>query len=88
MNLAELYANTPVDRHSFIRVFGDIVFVRGTDGYLTEYRLLEDDELWLVHSEKDDREDIKAIKSKLGIQKQGNFFTAIKSKLGIFSKKE
>ena len=70
MNLLQLYAKTPVNRHSYIRVFGDIVFVRDTDGNLSEYRILDDGELWLVYSDKEQRQDIKDIKTKLSALKK------------------
>ena len=67
MNLVELYQQTPVERHKEIRVVGDRVLVRDADGNVAEYLISEDEELWLVHSDKERREDIKAIKVKLGI---------------------
>lgn len=67
MNLVELYATTPVNRHSYIRVFGDIVFVRDDDGNIDEYRILDDGELWLVHSDREQKQSLKDIKTKLGI---------------------
>ncbi len=67
MNLIELYEQTPVERHRDIKVVGDKVLVRDTDGNITEYLLLDGGELWLVHCDKEQRQDIKAIKSKLGI---------------------
>lgn len=67
MNIVELYEQTPVERHSYISVCGDLVFFRDTDGYIDEYRILEDGELLLVHSDKEQIQDIKSIKDKLGI---------------------
>ncbi len=67
MNLTDLYDNTPVNRHSYIRVFDDIVFVRDDDGNITEYRILDDGELWLTHSDTEQNQSLKSIKSKLGI---------------------
>lgn len=66
MNLVELYAETPVERHKDIKVVGDRVFVRDADGDIAEYLTLEDGELWLVHSNKALNEDLKAIRNKLG----------------------
>jgi len=67
MNLVELYQNIPVARHKDIRVVGDRVLVRDTDGNVFEYLVLDDGELWLVRSDKEQRLDINAIKAKLGI---------------------
>lgn len=67
MNLVELYEQTPVERHQDIRVVGDRVLARDADGNVTEYLICEDEELWLVRSDKEQRKDIKAIKAKLGI---------------------
>ena len=67
MNLVELYQQTPVERHRDIKVVGDRVLVRDADGNITEYLISEDEELWLVRSDKEQREGIKAIKAKLGI---------------------
>jgi len=66
MNIVELYEQTPVDKHGDIKVLGDKVFVRDADGNVTEYLILEDDELWLVRSDKALKTDVKAIKDKLG----------------------
>ena len=67
MNLVELYQQTPVEEHQNIKVAGDRVVVIDTGGNIAEYILLEDGELLLVRSEKEQKQDIKAIKSKLGI---------------------
>ena len=67
MNLVELYQQTPVERHRDIKVVGDRVFVKDTEGSVDEYLISEDEELWLIHSERKERQDIQAIKSKLGI---------------------
>jgi hypothetical protein len=66
MNLAELYAQVPAEKHNDIIVSGDRVFVKDSDGYVDEY-LISDEELWLVHSDRELKQDIEAIKSKLGI---------------------
>ena len=66
MNLVQLYSQTPVKRHQDTKVVGDRVFVKDTEGSVTEYLTLDDDELWLVRS--DVKQDIEAIKTKLGIQ--------------------
>ena len=67
MNLVELYQQTPVEEHQNIKVAGDRVVVIDTGGNIAEYILLEDGELLLVRSEKEQKQDIKAIKSKLDI---------------------
>ena len=66
MNLVKLYAETPVERHKDIKVAGDRVFVRDADGDTAEYLVLEDGELWLVHSDKALKADVEAIRNKLG----------------------
>ena len=66
MNLVELYQQVPVERHQDIKVVGDRVLVKDADGNVDEY-LISDEELWLVHSDGEQKQDIKAIKSKLGI---------------------
>lgn len=67
MNLVELYQEIPVASHKDIKVVGDRVLVRDTDGNVFEYLVLDDGELWLVRSDEEQRLDIKAIKVKLGI---------------------
>ena len=67
MNLTELYGQTPVERHQDIKVVGDRVFIKDIDGDVVEYLLDGQGELWLVRSDKEQRRDIKAIKTKLGI---------------------
>lgn len=62
MNLVELYEQTPVEKHRDIVVSGDRVFLDDE-----EYVLTSDGELRLIHSDKESKADIKAIKSKLGI---------------------
>ena len=66
MNLIDLYSQTPVERHGDIRVSGDRVMARGSDGNMDEYIIFEG-ELWLARSDREQKQDIKAIKSKLGI---------------------
>lgn len=70
MNLSELYKQIPLEKHSNIKVVGDRVFVKDADGSVDEYLIIPTEageELWLVHSDREQRQDIKAIKSKLGI---------------------
>lgn len=68
MNLIELYDQTPVDRHKDIKVIGDKVLVKDTEGNVDEYLISgEEEELWLVRSDREQKRDIKAIKNKLGI---------------------
>ena len=66
MNLAELYAETPVVRHKDIKVVGDRVFVKDAGGDIAEYLIVEDSELWLANSDKALRVDVEAIRNKLG----------------------
>ena len=68
MNLIELYEQTPREEHGSIKVAGDRVMVKDDDGNVAEYLALEDGELWLVRSNKGLRQDIAAIKTKLGIE--------------------
>jgi len=70
MNLIQLYEQTPVEKHGSIKVAGDRVLVKDADGNVAEYLVLEDGELWLVRSDKEQRQDITAIRTKLGITKQ------------------
>ena len=65
MNLAELYAQTPVEKHQDIKVAGDKVFVKGVGGDAEEYLVDSQGELWLVRSDKELREDVAAIRNKL-----------------------
>ena len=68
MNLVELYQQTPVERHEEIQVKGERVFVKSVDGSVDEYLISGgEQELWLVRSDGEQREDIRAIKSELGI---------------------
>lgn len=66
MKLVELYKQTPVERHDDIKVVGDRIFVKDAAGDVDEY-LISDGELWLANSNKELKQDIKAIKTKLGI---------------------
>lgn len=66
MKLAELYAQTPVDKHNNIVVFNDRVFVRDADGSVSEYLILGGGELWLVQTNKTVNANIAAIKQKVG----------------------
>lgn len=68
MNLAELYQKTPVERHSDIKVMEGRVLVKTADGCIDEYTIDADGELWLIRSNREERQDILAIKAKLGIQ--------------------
>ncbi len=67
MKLTELYQKTPVERHGDIKVMGDRVLVKTVDGCIDEYTIDADGELWLMRSSRDERQDILAIKAKLGI---------------------
>ena len=66
MNLAELYEKTPIARHKDIKVVGDKVFVKDTDGSVDEYLVVDDGELWLVRSDREVKRDVKAIRDRLG----------------------
>ena len=50
MNLVQLYESTPVQEHANIRVCGDRVFVKDSQGGVEEYLLGDDGDLWLVRS--------------------------------------
>ncbi len=67
MNLTELYAATPVEKHGDIRVVGERVIVRSSDGGYDEYFLDASGELWLARSNRKEIQDFAAIKSKLGL---------------------
>jgi len=70
MNLLELYRQTPAQRHKDIKVVADRVFVKDTAGSVDEYLIIPTEngqELWLVRSDREHRQDIKAIKSKLAV---------------------
>ena len=68
MNLNELYRLTPLERHGDIKVVGDRVFIKDAGGTVDEYLIIRDDELWLIHSDREQKETLNAIKSKLGVQ--------------------
>ena len=59
MNIAELYAKTPIDKHQQIVISGGRLFFDG-DEYMT---VSENDELRLVHSLKGLENDITSIKA-------------------------
>lgn len=67
MNLVELYEGTPVQEHANIRVCGDRVLVKDSQGSVEEYLLGDDDELWLVRSDREQRESLTSIKTQLGL---------------------
>ena len=67
MNLEELYRQIPVERHKDIKVVGDRVFVKDIDGNVEEYLIDEQDGLWLVRCDREQKEALSAIKSKLGL---------------------
>lgn len=67
MKLAELYQKTPVERHGNIKVTHDRVLLKTGDSGVDEYILDADGELYLVRSGQEERQDILAIKEKLGI---------------------
>ena len=70
MNLVDLYNQTPEKNQRNIKVVDNRVFVKNTDGTVDEYLVsaTEDgEELWLVRSDREQKQDIRAIKSKLGI---------------------
>lgn len=69
MNLAELYKQTPRERHQEIVVSGNRLFFDGE-----EYVIGGDGELRLIRSDKDVRQRIEAILAGV---------VALKSKLGI-----
>ena len=66
MNLAELYEKTPIARHKDIKVSGDKVFVKDTNGSVDEYLVVDNGELWLVRSDREVKRDVKAIRDRLG----------------------
>ncbi len=68
MNLVELYTQIPVERHGDIKVVGERFFVKDIDGNVEEYFIDERDGLWLVCSDRQQKEALSAIKSKLGIR--------------------
>lgn len=66
MNIVELYKKTPVERHKDIKVVGERVLFRAPDGSIDEYVIDNSGDLWLAHP-KEERQDILAIRNKLGI---------------------
>jgi len=62
MNIVELYAQTPVERHQEIAVSGDRVFFDGE-----EYVIGGDGDLKLVRSQKGVEQRLGQIGTKLGI---------------------
>ena len=62
MNIVELYQQTPVARHSEIIVSSNRLFFNGE-----EYILQPDGELKLVRSEKELKQKLIAIETKLGV---------------------
>ena len=62
MNIMELYAKTPVERHHEIVVSGDRLFLDGE-----EYVIGGEEELRLVRSNKGLEQHLAQIESKLGI---------------------
>ena len=67
MKLTELYASTPAEKHGNIKVTGERVIVRSSDGSYDEYLVGSDGELWLCRSNREERQDMALIKEKLGI---------------------
>jgi hypothetical protein len=63
MNIAELYARTPVERYSEIVVSGDRPFFDGE-----EYIILTEGELKLVRSHKELEQHLAQISTMLGIK--------------------
>lgn len=63
MNIAELYAKTPVDRHQEIVVSGNRLFFNGEEYVIGG----ENDELRLVRSTKELEQRLAQITAKLGI---------------------
>jgi len=67
MNLDELYEQIPAERHKDIRIAKGRVFVQDAGGNVAEYLVLDDEELWLIRCDREQKQDIKAIKAKLSI---------------------
>lgn len=63
MKITELYARTPVERHSEIVVSGDRLYFDGE-----EYVIRQDGELKLVHSHKGIEQGLDQIRTKLAIK--------------------
>jgi len=66
MNLDELYEQTPVRKHSQIKVIGNQVYIIDGGVATLEYLIDDNGELISVYSGKKLRDDIRAIKRKLG----------------------
>ena len=60
MNIVQLYAKTPVERHSEIVISGDKLFFENE-----EYVIQGDEELKLIHSHKGLEEELASIKATL-----------------------
>ena len=67
MNLVELYLKTPVEKHSQIIVRGDEVYLVDDEGDANPAYLIKDDQLLPVYSARKLKQDITAIKKKLGV---------------------
>ena len=67
MNITQLYEQTPPELQGNIRVTGEKVFFRDNDGSSHEYLLTGDGELWLIRSDRELRQALQEIKTKLGI---------------------
>jgi hypothetical protein len=63
MDIAELYARTPVERHSEIVISGDRLFFDGE-----EYVIQGDGKLTLIRSQKGLEQGLAQIKTKLEIK--------------------
>jgi len=63
MNLTDLYAQTPVERHQEIVVLGDRLYFEDE-----EYVIQGDRELKLVHSQKELEQRLARIETKLGVK--------------------
>ena len=63
MNLTDLYAQTPVERHQEIVVSGGRLYFEDE-----EYVIQGDGELKLVHSQKELEQRLARIETKLGVK--------------------
>ncbi len=63
MNIAELYKQTPPERHQDIIISGDRLFFDGE-----EYVIEGDGELKVVRSQKGLEQYLRQIKTKLGVE--------------------
>lgn len=66
MNLVQLYGQTPVEKHNRIIVRQDNVYLIDDDGLASLAYLIVNDELIPVYAETSMKQDIKAIKKKVG----------------------